>query len=402
MTSPLKTQCPHCQTAFDVPNSALDNSGAKARCGCCKQTFLVNDHLIVSAAAKTPSKNAAETKVFADNEDDGDLLIHDDMDLEETSTDINDYSSLDDMDAWLNQLENNPADSIASTAPPNQEPSSFSENSASTTSQSAKTNAKLERNNYNDSHAKQSPSAFSDYNANSAASSHNALKSDNEDNVWLEDLLNAQKPSDLPNLARSDTNDPELTQLLSDMGMKADDGERLEQERQAKIAARHQAANQPQPQSIATFLWSLGCLVLALLLVAQYVIFNLDNLIKKPAYAKSLQNLCAVAACSLPHADINGLSTSAPLVRKSQVKSQANFSDIQTNLINQSPNPQLLPNMKVSLYNNGEIIGEFIAQPKDYVLAHESQIAAGRQKPVMFTVPLSATKIQNVTIETFY
>lgn len=431
MTTAMKTQCPQCQTAFEVPKAALNNTQAKARCGRCQHAFLVNDFLIVSAKSADRSKHydkklddekahdkklASKTsnpkpKDINDN-DDGDLLIHDDMEIDAATEDVTDYSSVDDMDAWLDQLE---ATSIVT--PPQAKPQSQSEPSQQSAASHTSTKPILpsaatlpqdlassfsdnKSRHHNNDHAQNPknqalPSA--PFNGESFESADPNAKSDND---WLESLLAAQNSETLPSLAK--TEDPELAEMLTHLGMMGDDEARLEKERQDKIAARLKLSSAPPAQSMATFLWSLGCLVLVLLLAAQYVIFNLDTLIKKPAYAAKLQSLCAIAACSLPNADIDNIAMSAVTIRPSQVKASDSFSDIQASLINQGETLQLLPNMKVSLYSNDTLAGEFIALPEDYILAHESQIGANHQKPIMFTVPIAAKKLQKVTIEPFY
>ncbi|WP_201536024.1 DUF3426 domain-containing protein [Psychrobacter ciconiae] len=377
MTSPIKTQCPYCQTIFDVARTTLDDSSAQTRCNRCQQSFLVNNHLVVPATnALQDTSTVVDSS--AQNTADEDLLIHDDMELEETAEAVGDYRSLDDMDTWLNQLENQPAASESISKPT---PSSAPSLSPSPTPDLLDTSLSQ---------------------ANDARNDHikSESSSSNTDNAWLEDLLRAQAAESQPQAVHPD--DPELTQLLSDMGMKTADANRLEKERQAKIAARLQLSDRPKPQSMATFLWGLGCLVLVLLLAAQYVIFNLDSLIKTPSYAAKLQSICAIAACSLPHADITAIEIDSAQIRASQVKPAKNFSDIQAELLNQSDVPQLLPNLKVSLYQNNTLMGEFIARPEDYALAYESQLGANHKKPIMFTVPLNKNYLQQVTIEPFY
>ncbi len=414
MSAPIKTQCPQCQTAFKLPNAALNQAHAKARCGCCKHTFLVNDFLVVSAkpSNSAPSNSAELSKADLQNPNrisnkssDDELLIHDDMDLAVAADHFTGYDSVDDMDAWLNQLESQSSATDDLNFSPNQPAQPNQQSAQNFSTANAIQNPTRSPINKTSFQPRNSSANCADHDDDLPLDPQNQYKPSAE-NAWLEELLSAQDTKDVkdtkdaPKLARSE--DSELVQLLSDMGMKTEDSQRLEQERQAKIAARLKISNQPPPQSMATFLWSLGCLVLVLLLAAQYVIFNLDSLIKNPAFAARLQSLCAIAACSLPHADIDMIEISTPTLRASQVKPAANFSDIQATLINQSDEPQLLPNMKVSLYQNGALVGEFIARPEDYVLAHESQLGSHHQKPVMFTVAMSKSQLTQVNIAPFY
>ena len=158
----------------------------------------------------------------------------------------------------------------------------------------------------------------------------------------------------------------------------------------------------PKKRSAAALLWILGCLVLALLLFAQYVIFNLDTLVKNPAHAARLQAVCSAVACSLPSADINALSITSPNHKASQIKVNGKFSDVGATLNNQSAQPQLYPNVKVSIYGADELIGEFIATPEDYLLSKQSQLAANSSRRVLFTIPVTNAKIREISVTPLY
>ena len=49
MTTPIKTQCPHCHTIFNIKNTQLNQKTATVCCEHCQQMFLVNNNLIVTA-----------------------------------------------------------------------------------------------------------------------------------------------------------------------------------------------------------------------------------------------------------------------------------------------------------------------------------------------------------------
>ena len=78
------------------------------------------------------------------------------------------------------------------------------------------------------------------------------------------------------------------------------------------------------------------------------------------------------------------------------------FTDITATLANQSTKSQLLPSLKVSIYDNNALTGEFIALPKDYLASKQNLLFAEQNKSFMFTVPVTINHISKVTINPIY
>ncbi|WP_298808035.1 DUF3426 domain-containing protein [uncultured Psychrobacter sp.] len=420
MTTPIKTQCPHCQACYSVKQTQLNQVNATISCDRCQQSFLVNKHLVVNSEViqkPTPQKNIpaqqkAQTQPISNEKKanissnqhkpqniqkpsitstnkkkSSDTLIHDDliyddMDIDEPEENVQEYDSLDSMDAWLTEASNTNS-SVATTekpkAPLSKETikssnSSIKKPSTSTISASSSTQDMLSSAAANDIHA-------------------NVESTDN--NSWLQKLLEEQNQDE-----ETPPDDTDLSQLLSDMGVPVKDEDPAADDRLRKTQLPF--APTQTTRSIASLLWILGCLVLALLLVAQYVIFNLANLVKNPAYAQRLQSICSVAACSLPSADLSALIISNTFHRSSQIKTAGTFSDIGATLSNSSPQPQLYPNVKISVYGKDQLIGEFIADPNDYLLGKQSQLAANTDRQLLFTIPVANAQIREITMNALY
>ena len=441
MTTPIKTQCPHCHALFNINKTQLDQKTANVCCEHCQQSFLVNNNLIVTAATEqttddivVESKTAAvssssisidkqnstvspESKTITkpnitsklaeadilihDNMLDDDLiddglmddeLIHDDMDIEDFEEQDLEYGSLDSMDAWLTQATDNNPTAIKDKNIHSAKNNSKTLDKSSHLSVSPVENASLVKTPLNEdssaAHVALSSAAANDINANI---------DDNADESWLEKLLKEQNQSeDVPK------DQTDLSELLASMGVS------LKDEDHAKAAHLNQQQTEakfsptPARRSIASLLWTLGCLVLILLLFAQYVIFNLDDLVKNPAHAERLQKVCAIAACSLPSANLAALSTSDIKHQPSRIKTASSFSDISVTLNNQSAQAQLLPHVKMSVYGDNALIGAFIAAPEDYLLSTQSQLGAQNRKQLLFTVPVANAQISKVSVEPIY
>lgn len=430
MTTPIKTQCPHCQACFKIQQTQLNKVNATVSCDQCQQSFLVNKHLILTADAvsisaiqentTTDTNTLADSNVHsaqtADNhnknqhaagaaksrltpphsknissdiliEDDliHDGLIYDDMDSDEPEESVLEYDSLDSMDAWLTQASNMNNSSYTSTAD-NQPPSNLSKKTDKNNASSVKVSSDATIENSSSAQMALSSAAANDIHAN---------VDDTADNSWLEKLLKEQNKSEE---VRQD--DTDLSQLLLDMGVPLKDEAPTSEERVRKAQAKFTPT--PQRRSIASLLWTLGCLVLALLLFAQYVIFNLETLMKNPVHAERLQSVCAVAACSLPSADLTAFTITNLNHKSSKIKMDGKSSDVSATLNNQSAKAQLYPNVKVSVYGANDMIGEFIATPADYLLSKQSQLAADSSRNILFTIPVANRQIREVTISPLY
>ena len=413
MTTPIKTQCPHCQAYSKVQQTQLNTVNATVSCDQCHQSFLVNKHLVVShdVASTSPTKvkiapTASNNKQAINKQavqspknqqqsqnlsnDDGssvtkqqaskssipDGLIHDDMDM-----DIDD--SLDGMDAWLTKVSHSePIAAVTDKPKPTISKHTNQNISVPAPSSLPKTST-----------ASSPPSKKSI--SSSEANSIHANVDSTSDHSWLEKLLEEQsKREEMP------ADDTDLSQILLDMGVPIRTDESSLEERLKKSQSHF--ASTPTTHSIASILWVLGCLVLALLLAAQYVMFNLDTLIKNPNHAQRLQAICSIAACRLPSADLSALTVSNTAHRSSQIKTTGAFSDIGATLNNQSAQAQLYPNVKVSVYGDNDIIGVFVAAPSDYLLGKQSQLPAGDKRRLLFTVPIANTQIRQVTMTPIY
>lgn len=307
MTTLIKTQCPKCDVYFDLSTELTDllhNPSTQMRCAHCQHSFVINEHLVVSADdhlfASKPLSTAAK------NNDNSWLEVllhsHNNQDHESNNNIIDKYLN----DRYFDDSKNN---------------------AVSTVSQ----------------------------------------------NVTLR---NPYQP------------------ILSFSPLKNELSENYEE--------THSWKYEGAQRSIATLLWMAGCLVLVLSLFAQYVIFNLNTLLKNPEYSAHLTTVCAIAVCRLPSADLDAFAITDLSFETSEIKSDNKFMDVQAILENKSSNSQLFPSLKVSIYGSNSLLGEFIALPEDYLIGRQNQLVAGYGKPFMFTIPITASKVSEVIIEPIY
>lgn len=437
MTTPIKTQCPHCHAIFNIKKTQLNQKTANVCCEHCQHSFLVNNNLIVTADTEptadamghkpqsdasttantsikqtstvTPEAKAitkpnvtsepedADILIHDDMAEEGlidDQLIHDDMDIADFEEEDLEYGSLDSMDAWLTRA----ADSTPTSTTNNSD--KLPKSTATKLDKSAHASVNLiEKPSFANALIKEPASAAQVVLSSAAANDIHASIDDNSDESWLEKLLKEQNENEDGHSPRKDT---DLSALLASMGVSIKDEDNTQAAGLKRQQAQAKFSPTPAKRSLASLLWTLGCLVLALLLFAQYVIFNLDNLVKNPTHAERLQKVCAIAVCSLPSANLAALSTSDITHQPSRIKTDNTFSDISITLNNQSTQAQLLPHVKVSVYGTDALIGEFIAAPQDYLLSTQSQLGATSRKQLLFTIPVANAQIDKVNAEPIY
>lgn len=396
MPTPIKTQCPNCDSTFDVPKALFNDADTKGRCPLCKHTFFVNQHLLGSANQHTnqnisraseaeahPAKESSRQTQAVDTLAD-DVLIHDDMEIDDddvTEEISADYADLEAMQAWL--TDDNIHQPTHKSAPnsPQEITAKIQDTDYLPPSDHIKPNANTQN------HHKTTPLPEPNPTASSEAN-------------WLEKMLEEKSDNPADSAAEAD-----LSQLLAEASSSEPNSQPQQILIQPSAKARMPMAQSNIQTSIASLLWLAGCLVLMLLLFAQYVTFNLDTLIKNPMYADRLQSVCAISACSLPQANLDAFEISDINVKPSQINTGLGASDIKATLVNQSPQAQLFPSLKVSIYDanhTDNLLGEFIASPTEYLLSPQRQLAGQYGQPVLFTIPLAARQIHHVTITPIY
>lgn len=418
MQTLIKTKCPSCKTYLSVPQSQLNERDAKVRCERCQQIYLINNNLVVPSDA-TPIANdskinidkqkfnrVTETKASSKDQNDSlcnDNLIYDDMPIDESDHTDTKYDSLDDMEPWFSLLDAMPSTSSKDNKQPN---TVLSKNSI----ENDELDSLVVRSDYiakTSFQSTMSSAAANDINASVSTTNH---RSDNE-NGWLEKLLEEQDDSDNTHIDNPKST-TDLSKLLASMGVPPNDQKPLNRHAKSndlnsysqthKRPARSYPAQNRVQASAASVLWLAGCLVLVMLLFAQYVIFNLDHLVKNPAHAARLQAVCAIAVCSLPSADLTAFDVTDLVHRPSEIKAANGFSDISAILVNQSTKAQLLPTLKVGIYSSEVLVGEFLALPEDYLVSKQHRLPAEQNKPLMFTVPITDNQISRITIDPIY
>lgn len=374
-----KTQCPECSAQYKLPLKAINNPNARACCHHCFHVFFINKNLCPS-----PSKAAVDT-VASDERPSSiqSVAASQSKDLmNEASTNewLNHYSSLsEDSDSHEAHIEGDAVNPHEHSLAHDSNPHEADTDSVSKARQT------------------ESHTFSSDKDAEHSASTN---------------LLNNSATTVSQIDTTSSVHDDEgLGKLLSDFGVPiAEPTTKSKEEVLAKINSRlqseqtsHSARTKTEQRSVVgRLLWGLGCASLALLLIAQYVIFNIDSLIKDPRYASKLTSFCQMAQCTLPGADIDKFDVADIKHSASRISDAGTHSDIMATLINHNDEDQLFPNIKVSLYGQSGLIGDFIASPDEYLIPTQRLILANHSQQLMFTLPIKSSSITEIEMTPFY
>lgn len=123
--------------------------------------------------------------------------------------------------------------------------------------------------------------------------------------------------------------------------------------------------------------------------MAQYVIFNIDSLMKHPQkhpqHSAHLITLYKLANCALLHADIVQLKLHHISHKPSRIENVSTHSDILLMLTNNSEAEQLFANLKVNIYAQSTLMGEFVT-PQQYLTPPQRLLMRQLSKQIMFTI----------------
>ncbi len=419
----MQTQCPTCQSLYPIPTEQIGNVSAKARCPKCKTTFLINDNRIGQAPSEV-EQAFQDIDLFnnsgggVDNNISGSNISGNNGSSSVGSNSNNNEPSAVDSSATLNQQSLEATSQNPSQQPPNQaedglgsldDMSSWLEEQASSISQE-KMNQEASVVDIEKQRAQKEVSQTTEQ-ATLSSKHIEARVHEGENEEWLDQILTQDVSSTSSNDAESDN---DLNDLLSGYGVNVenaekkqsiykDGGDPLKKTLDRVIGEKPTQQQLAKKKPLSIFLvWSLGCFFLVALLVAQYLIFNVNTLVKNPEHRASLTSVCKLLSCRLPSADLSTLGISHVKHRASLVNDAKKNADIIGALVNISERDQLYPNLKVTIQGSQGVLGEFVAAPKDYLITEQDQIGAEQAKLFMFTVPLNNEQITEVKITPFY
>ena len=379
MSVSVRTQCPHCQTTYPMPESKLGNAKARATCGKCKQTFLLNDNLVSSEIKNVQALSVGEPQTTKS--------AHSAQ--PSTSTDSFSVANKRPLDEQ-NRMDTATARQQAMPSDPDED----GDDDFDLSQLESLMNANLKAN-VNAQSTPDDPSTKDVHQNQEDAWLDELLK--NNDTIASAPLVKTHPHDDMSDVLGGvdidniiPVSDPIATQSPKDLNKKI----------QARLKSSHPTQEQlMQRRSLGSqILWGLGCLLLLGVLGGQYVFFNLDRFLRQPEHASKLHDLCTkFPQCQLPWAEVSAFSIT-PEIKEGKGGVPGVFAVIQ----NTSGKDQLLPNLKVTVMGDTGVVGEFIATPDEYQLAPQRVLASGQRKSFLLSVDAPKDAVTSAKIEPFY
>lgn len=352
MSHQLKTQCPSCGALYPMPAAKIGDPTARAKCGRCQQVFLLNENIKQPATTNTPNQNASPAQNVAV------APIRQANQAQTAQPQANNAGHSDNLMTRRPTPQSTPTTKPAPKTPVQQV-------------------ATADHDDFSRYLEQQMNTATQNIPSNKPGSS-------TESETWVQDLLQNGDTGENADINRT-TNpkankaqDIDLTTVIPPApfsGQKKNKS--LKQVFSHKPTTQQLATRRPL---VGQLMWLIGCLLLAGLLIVQYVLFNLDTLIKNPSHAQKIQAFCELAKCSAPNANLSSIGI------ESSHRSRKGETDIVITIFNRGSEEQLYPDLLVRLKtNDGRVVGDFVAGRRDYLAQSQKSILGHQSKRIMLT-----------------
>lgn len=144
--------------------------------------------------------------------------------------------------------------------------------------------------------------------------------------------------------------------------------------------------------------WSALCGLMLSLLVVQYVYFNFNQL--STSHHELMQSVCRQVGCELPALDASVLQLKQLKASRSPLGN--GITRFNAQLVNQSDSTQQMPNLRLALYDKGQVSAGVIVQPAVYLTGDRrdiSRLPSQRPIPIEFDVQIPRNQVAKYTLE---
>nr|WP_315263796.1 DUF3426 domain-containing protein [Moraxella osloensis] len=391
-------KCPNCQHTFKINDEQLAIRHGYVRCSHCKTIFSAAEQLEQKKFANNnplSSPNHQTSSALIDDKSEN-ILFDDESGLDEAG----------------NPIVNEP---FKPTSP-------YALSKSSTTSAKAKSTSKLDDFEIIDNF-EQLPKArdskpkkpiIDDKDAAEAIELAQDKDASGDENAWLQSLM-----------AQADDNeamdDSSATHTKTKRGMNTvfntDIFDQIPiatgSEQQADLLAYQKKIDERLSQQVSSqqslnakifnmnIIWGLGSLLLIFVLVAQYIIFNINTLITSTTNAALLSTIChKIPACQLPLADTELIDVQ--MLKLAHPSKQAGKTDLVFTLTNTTDNNIIYPSVKVSLRSGNTILAQTLLTPSHYLEAGNNYLMPHQIKPIKLRIDFPKAPVQAANIELVY
>lgn len=389
-------KCPNCQHAFKINDEQLAVKNGYVRCSYCKTIFSATEQLeqqkITNNNPLASPSNQTSSALIDDKSEE--ILFDDESGLDEAG----------------NPIVNEP---VKPTSP-------YALSKSSATSAKAKSTSKLDDFEIIDNFdqllkakdSKPKKPIIDDKDAAEAIELAQDKDASDDENAWLQSLMaQADDNEAMDDASATNTKRGMNTVFNTDIfdQIAIDTGS----EQQADLLAYQKKIDERLSQQVSSqqslnakffnmsIIWGLGSLLLIFVLVAQYIIFNINTLITSKTNAALLSTIChKIPACQLPLADTELIDVQ--MLALAHSSKQAGQTDMIFTLTNTTDNNIIYPSVKVSLRSGNTILAQTLLTPSHYLEAGNNYLMPHQIKPVKLRIDFPKTKVQAANIELVY
>lgn len=399
------TTCPFCQAQFYITDEQLGLKAGKARCGQCSQIFQANEHLssATTAEAQPPAAEEVAVSLTSPSSAQLDAVLGDapqaakKPSMADASADlglIDDNTLID--DDFMQIADDLSPSSVSNKAvnPDIDEADIFGDEISSEFRQTM-TNLPAV-----------SPDDFSLTNQQAVGGS--------SDEKWIESLL-SEEEEDIDPYKTKEEKSEDLIGFLEDIGANTAQfsavspsqlankqvNTPLTKDSTTKIPIREVHKSKSKGSFGRVFgliFWGVLSLAMLGVLYGQYLYFNYDTLSRDAESRKKLSTACGFVGCTLPDINADAIAFKEVATKAAD----AGKSTLSFVIHNQSQQAALLPAVKVSLYKNGEVVGENVIKPTQYLTAGHKRLPAMQPIDGKVTLGKANTSFDDVKLVALY
>lgn len=389
-------KCPNCQYAFKINDEQLAVRHGYVRCSHCKTIFSAAEQLEQKKFANNnplSSPNHQTSSALIDDKSEG-ILFDDESGLDEAG----------------NPIVNEP---VKPTSP-------YALSKSSATSAKAKSTSQLDDFEIIDNFeqllkakdSKPKKPIIDDKDAAEAIELAQDKDASDDENAWLQSLMaQADDNEAMDDASATNTKRGMNTVFNTDIfdQIAIDKGS----EQQSDLLAYQKKIDERLSQQVSSqqslnakifnmdIVWGLGSLLLIFVLVAQYIIFNINTLITSTTNTALLSTIChKIPACQLPLADTELIDVQ--MLALAHSSKQAGQTDMIFTLTNTTDNNIIYPSVKVSLRSGNTILAQTLLTPSHYLEAGNNYLMPHQIKPIKLRIDFPKTKVQAANIELVY
>ncbi|GAC1369910.1 MAG: hypothetical protein NVS3B3_01950 [Aquirhabdus sp.] len=141
--------------------------------------------------------------------------------------------------------------------------------------------------------------------------------------------------------------------------------------------------------------WAFASLLMAGLLVAQYLFFNFDRLAANPSYQPTMHRACLTLGCDVPLIDLEKIKLSN-IIAGSFQPSPLDSTIFTANMVNSADESQPFPNLRLIVLKDRKILSGRIIHPAEYLKTgynSQARIAVNHPTHIAFVLRIPRDQI---------